>query len=249
MVNQWFKFYGGEFLSDPKIEQLTAIERSCWVTLLCLASMQDKDGLVEHLKVGTLLLKSGVFPTMDVAGETVTISNDSLFYQENLGVLEHFQHLGMVERVAANSYQITNWTKRQETALTNAERQAKWRERNAKVTEPVTKVTLEEKRVEENRILNAEYRVEVEEKEKKITPEMRQVFSLFEDNAASITWGARVSQRNAAKVLFDKYGMEELSQRYRISQKYRNEDLCPQINTPVDFLDKMPNMERFLKDL
>ena len=59
MAQQWFKFYGAEYLSDPKIDRLTPVERSCWITLLCMAS-QTTNGIIKYLTAETLLSRSGV---------------------------------------------------------------------------------------------------------------------------------------------------------------------------------------------
>lgn len=146
MANQWFKFFGGEYLSDPKIERLTPIERSCWVTLLCLASMNG-DGIVEFLTVEVLLNKSGIQFDPYHPEE----------WEKALGVLVKFQNLKMIDLGDDGVITVTNWKKRQETSMTGAERVAKYRERlkqsisNENVTEHVTNVTLEEKRIEEKR--------------------------------------------------------------------------------------------------
>lgn len=84
--------------------------------------------------------------------------------------------------------------------------------------------------------------------EKKVTPAMKEVFGLF-TNPARVQWGGRVHQRNAAQALYDSYGLDELRVRYKVSQQYRDDQLCPQIDNPSDFLEKMPKMEKFLKDL
>ena len=147
MANQWFKFFGGEYLSDPKIERLSPIERSCWVTLLCLASMNG-DGIVEFLTVEVLLNKSGIQFDPYHPEE----------WEKALGVLVKFQNLKMIDLGDDGVITVTNWKKRQETSMTGAERVAKYRERlkqsisNENVTENVTNVTLEENRIEENRI-------------------------------------------------------------------------------------------------
>jgi hypothetical protein len=142
MTNPWFKFYGAEYLSDPKIATLSPQERSCWVTLLCLAASSSTPGTVEYLTVEVLLQKSGI--TWD------PYNTDE--WDNALSALEKFARMKMIVKKEDGTIIITNWAKRQEKALTNAERQAKYRERNEKVTEPVTKVTLEKKRVEKKRV-------------------------------------------------------------------------------------------------
>lgn len=148
-LNQWFKFYGGEYLSDPKIAALSAQERSCWVTLLSLASISSTPGKVEFLTNEVLLDKSGI-PFDPYNPEQ---------WEAALSVLEKFVRMRMINKKDDGCIEICNWTKRQETALTNAERQAKYRQRNEKVTDTVTKVTLDKIREDKNRINTAETKV------------------------------------------------------------------------------------------
>ena len=125
MANHWFKFYGGEYISDPKMLALSACEKSCWVTLLCYASMDDFDGVVRYLSEDQLMAQAGGNSNEDEWNRTK-------------GVLDHFQRLGMLQQ-SNGEITITNWRKRQETFLTNAERQARFRDkqkRNTGITRP-----------------------------------------------------------------------------------------------------------------
>lgn len=91
--------------------------------------------------------------------------------------------------------------------------------------------------------------VDENQKKLKTTPEMQEVFDLFTHNPARLVWKTRSYIREAAQVLYDTFGIDELQTRYDISQKHRGEDLCPQIDDPSEFLEKMPKMENFLKKL
>ena len=86
MAQQWFKFYGGDYLSDPKIERLSPLERSCWITILCMASM-GKDGLIEFLTVESLLNRSGIRFDPYQPEE----------WENALSVLTKFKKLNMIE--------------------------------------------------------------------------------------------------------------------------------------------------------
>lgn len=146
MANQWFKFYGAEYLSDPKMDRLTVQERSCWLTLLCMASQSG--GVVKYISTEGLLMKSGI----------VFNPYDSTEWDQAQNVLKTFETYGMINVDANGFVTVKNWNKRQDHYMTNAERQAKYRENkksNEKVTKRVTKVTLEENRIEENRINTA----------------------------------------------------------------------------------------------
>lgn len=142
MANQWFKFYGGEYLSDPKMAALTPQERSCWMTLLCLASMATEQGRIGFLTVEVLLTKSGI----------VFDPYNPEEWNNNLGVLKKFENMKMLKLNEDGSIVIKNWEKRQEHNLTVAERVAKHRLNNARVTTDVTNVTTEKNRIEKNRI-------------------------------------------------------------------------------------------------
>lgn len=144
MAQQWFKFYGGEYLSDPKIGSLTPQERSCWVTLMCLASTSTKEGIVEFLTVEVLLQKSGIQFDPYHPEE----------WDKCLSILSKFERMSMIKTNDAGNIEMLNWSKRQETFMTQAERAKAYRERkksDENVTAHVTNVTLEKSRVEKNR--------------------------------------------------------------------------------------------------
>lgn len=139
MANPWFKLYGVEMLSDPKYQRLNAGERSCWVTLLCLGSMDN--GIVKHCEEQYLISHSGI---------------DIMELGKYQGVLLKFEMLGMIikgrDAMGLEYIQIKNWSKRQEVYSESKERVARWRERQ-KENKPVTPVTLPSNaRIEENRI-------------------------------------------------------------------------------------------------
>lgn len=122
MINQWFKFYGSEYLSDLKINQLTPNERSCWITLLCHAS-QTKDGVIKFLSENQLLKESGV--------------------KVKIPILSKFESLDMIE-VCNRDVTVKNWSKRQYSESLNRVREFRKRTGNGDVT-------TEEKRIEKRR--------------------------------------------------------------------------------------------------
>lgn len=142
MANPWFKMYGVEMLADPKYQRLNALERSCWITLLCLASMDN--GIVKHCEEAYLITHSGIDPS----------SSD---FSKVHGITVKLEMLGMItkhrDEIGIEYIQIKNWEKRQEVYSESRERVAKWREKQ-KGIEDVTTVTLHgngKKRIEENR--------------------------------------------------------------------------------------------------
>lgn len=151
MANQWFKMYGGEFLYDPKIQELSGDERSCWITILCLASTSTIEGKIEFLTLNSLHKMSGVRP----------ITNDNENDNE-VDVITKFQKLKMLRKNSDGSIDVINWNKRQERAMSPYERVKKYRN-NKKIkgndNEMITddnandNARIEENRIEEN-ILN-----------------------------------------------------------------------------------------------
>lgn len=123
-------------LSDPKYQRLNAGERSCWVTLLCLGSMDN--GVVKHCEEQYLISHSGI---------------DIMEIGKYHGVLVKFEMLGLITRrrddVGLEYIQIKNWGKRQEVYSESRDRVRKWRAKQLDVT-PVT--LLGNAREEENRI-------------------------------------------------------------------------------------------------
>lgn len=136
MSNPWFKFYGGEYLSDPKIKSLDGNQRSCWLTLLSLGATATIPGKIEFMNVKTLLRESGI--------------REGKKYIE---ILNNFQSMRMIRiNDEDGSIDILNWEKRQEHNLSVAERVAKSRINKKNVTNNVTDVTSEESRVDKSRV-------------------------------------------------------------------------------------------------
>lgn len=109
----WFKFYGQEFLTDPKMMSLTAIEKSLWITLLCLASQND--GVIDHIDQYKVMVLTGISPIDD------EWENEPYFF-------ETFEKLGMIT-IDNEKVTLLNYNKRQKSNLDNSERQAKYRQK------------------------------------------------------------------------------------------------------------------------
>ncbi|KKW00239.1 MAG: hypothetical protein UY34_C0033G0012 [Parcubacteria group bacterium GW2011_GWA2_48_9] len=117
MANQWFKLYGSEYLSDPKMKSLTACERSCWLSLLCYASVSSVEGEVMYLTEKQLMLDAGVDALKPEWNETV-------------GLLKKFEQFGMTKSGNASQIIIAHWSQRQvKNAFTGYERTKRHRER------------------------------------------------------------------------------------------------------------------------
>lgn len=242
MINPWFKFFGSEYLSDPKISSLSANKRSCWVTLLCLASMSTKKGVVEFLTVETLLEKSGI--PLD--------PYDTTEWENCLDVLKVFEKMRMIDVDDDGTITIKNWEKRQETSMTNAERQSKYRlnkKRNENVTRVTTNVTLEENRIEENR---REYNINnnlsnnlgdkksrVSKKVVTFNPLGAEIIKAFEEvDPKNKTYYNNKTQRSACDFLLAEYGMEDIIKRVSVLPKTNKIPFFPKITCPNDLKEK-----------
>lgn len=145
-MKTWFKFYGPEFLSDPKMLSLTAVERALWLTILCLASTSEEEGTIRYISESKIMTLTSLDPLDDE-------------WRENEGFLGKFETLGMIELFNEDGKDVIlvrNFTRRQEKDLTNAERQARFRAKHRKDNvdsngSNVTKVTLEKNRIEKIR--------------------------------------------------------------------------------------------------
>lgn len=157
----WFKFYGQEFLTDPKIMELDAVSRALWVTILCLASQND--GVIKHIDEWKIMVLTGISPLDDE-------------WQEAPGFLKIFENLGMVT-ISDETVTVTNYEKRQSTNLSGAERQKRFRERQkeieAKTESNVTqrydsngredKIRIDKNRIERDVASSQKYLLEIPE--------------------------------------------------------------------------------------
>jgi len=141
---EWFKLYGPDYLSDPKIQQLTGEERSVWITLLCLASTSNIEGVILHANAWSIFNMSGVY-----------------VHKEHSQLMDKLQSLEMIKLLDNGSIEITNWNKRQEKTMTPYERVKKHRtlkkkDDNAMITDNVIEKTLTPGWVKEVDWLNKE---------------------------------------------------------------------------------------------
>jgi len=143
---KWFKFYGQDYLSDPKILSLSASDRSCWVTLLSYGSVND-NGMIMFLDESQLMAQSGVSPMHEE-------------WENTIGVLKKFESLKMI-KIENNKITILNWKIRQNSSLTGYERVKKFRAKNKglndnkkNVINDNTKITSDKNRIDKNRIVS-----------------------------------------------------------------------------------------------
>lgn len=233
---KWFKFYGQDYISDPKMLSLTACERSCFITLLSYASIND-NGMITFLDEQQLMIQAGVSPLHDE-------------WQQTLGILKKLVKLGIVT-IDNELITIVNWQKRQETSLTSYERVKRYREkkRNDNVND---NDRVEEKRIEKNittskiGILPVTIEKIVDEekptKEKKDTTYLK-VFELWKPYP--LNWRKNTTQIAAAKNLLAEQEFEDIKSALEYYLKHKDDDWIPEILTPSDLDRKWLKLEAF----
>lgn len=123
----WFKFYGQDWMTDLKVMRMRMEDRLCFITLLCLASSSEEQGVINDCDEETII-------------SLTHLPNDPMHdfnpYEQAVGCLKRFEELGMIkmnvtERNGVCNARVTllNFTRRQEHNLSNAERQKNYRER------------------------------------------------------------------------------------------------------------------------
>lgn len=144
-MKTWFKFYGAEFIADPKMDALTAIERALWTTLMCLASMSDEEGVIRYSSAEKIMRKTNL------------TDNEML---SNRYFLDKFRKLKMIEVDNENGeivITLVNFTKRN-APLSDYERLKSYRERKKLEKQPqlITKSYQndnDKNRIEQNRYI------------------------------------------------------------------------------------------------
>lgn len=130
MANPWFKFYAADYLNEVKLKGVSSDRRSCLVTALCYAAVNEGVIDTRYMTSDILKIEAGVKlggSEWDECGDVY-----EWLVEREIGVMQG--HL----------FSFKNWFKRQESYLTGAERVRKHRAN-------VTDVTLEENREDKNR--------------------------------------------------------------------------------------------------
>lgn len=245
MGNQWFKFYGAEYLSDPKMDRLTVQERSCWLTLLCMASQSD--GIVKFLSPESILTKSGIkFDPYDTTE-----------WDNAMSVLSTFEKYKMIKVHTNGDVEVVNWEKRQESYQTDAERARKYREkqREFKIASQKRHGPSDERhaRIEENRIeentseadASQELRYEVEENKPRTRKDTTylKVFELW--GKYPLNWKQNRTEIAAGQNILAEHGLEKAANALRFAREHADVPDCPQILKPSDLDRKWVNLLAF----
>lgn len=116
----WFKFYGKDWMSDIKIVKMSSEDKLCFITLLCLASASDEQGVIRDCDEDSLI--------------TMTRLNDSPYEDMSeakraKGVLQRLVKNKMITHDNGDVVTVLNFVKRQGKSLTGYERVKRHRER------------------------------------------------------------------------------------------------------------------------
>ena len=230
MPNPWFKFYGMEYLGDPKIETLRAGARSCWITLLCFAS--EHNGLIPHLSEHGLMVRSGLDPTMDG-------------WDDNVGVLSLFQKLDMIDIDDNGLITIKNWQKRQDRSMTPYERVRKYREKKRMIThDNVNDNVVDKIRVDKIR----KEKIKKEATQSVAGNETNDVIALFQKiNPSYERLFGNKTERAAIDRLLKNMGREKLEGTIRFAIQVSGQPYSPTITTPYELEKNLGKLIAFYK--
>lgn len=212
---------------------LSASERSCWITLLSYASVND-NGMITFLSEQQLMLQAG----LDFQQEE---------WDRTTGILEKLVNLEMI-RIDNGKITVKNWEKRQETSLTSYERVKRYREkkRNDNV-----KITLEENRIEENtsepKVRIESFSSKEEESEPRVKsrpkyPNAKTVFGWFPSQERS--WILNTTELKHAELLYER-GESKVKGALSFAAKHKDEEYFPKITKPSDLERKWEDIKAY----
>jgi len=147
----WFKFYANDWLIDVKVRRLGIEDRLIYLTLLCLASSSRERGTVFSVGENDLIALANI-PN--------DYFNDVSPCENAQGCIARFEAAGVITTRRQSDAPdimdivVNRFVERQNMALSNAERQKRYRKRKAPVAAVTTTVTLDKSRVEESRVDN-----------------------------------------------------------------------------------------------
>lgn len=133
---EWFKFYSSRWLSDLAIKQLSAVDRLIFVTLLCVTNVTDeteeRNGVIKNFSEHAIISLTGL--------EKNTENEHLCEVQNAYGFTKRMEKLGLIELMEDGNLLIKGYKKRQNSNLSGAERQKRFRQKNVKKNH-VTNVT------------------------------------------------------------------------------------------------------------
>lgn len=117
---EWFKFYGKDWLTDIKILNMSIEDRLCYLTLLCLASASEEQGIIKNCKEESILKLTQLY--LDPYD-----SNNE--YNRAVGFLKRLHDNKMITIDNKNNVIINAFIKRQSINLSGYERVKRYRDR------------------------------------------------------------------------------------------------------------------------
>ena len=116
----WFKFYGQDWLTDIKIMKMIIEDRLCYITLLCLASASEQQGVVKQCDEEAIIRLTQLYENPYETDNEVARAR---------GFLKRLNDNGMITIDNNSNVTITNFIKRQGTNLSGYERVKRHREK------------------------------------------------------------------------------------------------------------------------
>ena len=148
---KWFKFYGQDWLTDLKVMQMSMEDRLCYITLMCLASSSEENGVIRNCTEESIIMLSRI-------PDWVTEDNNP--FERAKGCFGRFIQKGMITNDNADNVTVVNFMKRQDTNLSNYERVKRYREKQriarnkGLLNDNADNVINDNDRVDKNRIDN-----------------------------------------------------------------------------------------------
>lgn len=276
-MSKWFKFYGQDWMTDPKVIRLTPEQRLCFVTLMCLASASRHDDYrITGLTPEVLLSISHITPDP---------YNDTGQWEKNLKTLDVFNDNEMITLHDNGDIVIKRFKERQESQLTGYERIKKYREKqkqdkNIEQINTTTKPKKDSKVINDNKMITVEKRrVEKKREDKKrIYDNTCDADASSEGEIIHPTDGAvgeepngaiinsligefqpinpsytriykNKTQRAAIDRMMKQYGTEQLRGIIQFLQKTNGKRFAPTITTPIQLEERMGALVAFCEKI
>lgn len=113
---KWFKFYGQDWLTDLKVIDLSAMDRLCYITLLCMA---DDNGIIRGFREDRII-------------QLMHLSKKDMAEVIKCGFEKTLIDNGMITKLKNGDVIIPKFKERQSTSLTAYERIKRFREKQKK---------------------------------------------------------------------------------------------------------------------
>lgn len=152
----WFKFWGDDWLTDTKVIELSAVDRNCFLTIMCLANRENNNGKIKYCGENTIIKLTHLTPEEQ---------------EKATGIMQRLDDNAMITLVRNNSNNnidfivVNNFEKRQSRQQTGYERVKKCREKKRENRTLQNSVINDNER--DNKMITSEKnRVEKKRKEK-----------------------------------------------------------------------------------